>query len=658
MQWNLTPASIKELTGKLIDKSKAVYDRVGSLKADEVTLENVLKAIADDECYYSTQRNMLDFPQHVSTDKTLREASTEADKKLSEFDVEMSMRQDIFDNLVALEKKLSSSKVDVKPETKRYLERLIKLGKRNGLHLSKDIQENIKSIKKRMSDLSIDFSKNMNEENTTLEFTVEELAGTPSDFIDSLEKAEVGKRKVTLKYPHYFPLMKKCRVPSTRQQMEKAFNSRCMAENTPILEELINLRQKMADLLGYPTHASYVLEMRMAKDPTSVTKFLEELATKLRPLKEKEMNVMLEFKKEECKEYGFEYDGKLNPYDVRYFMTMVEEKKYAVDQNKLKEYFPLNVVTKGLLQIYQELLNLKFEQIEKPLTWHDDVTMFSVEDGGDGKLLGYFYLDLHPREGKYGHAACFGLQPGCLKNDGRRQIAVAAMVANFTKPTSDKPSLLTHDEVETYFHEFGHVMHQICAQADYAHFSGTSVERDFVEAPSQMLENWCWEREPLLRMSGHYKDGSHLPDDLLDTLVKSRLANTGCFNTRQIHLATFDQAIHVTDKVDTAALFSALSEKIIGIPTSPDTNMPATFEHLAHGYDAQYYGYLWSEVFSMDMFYTQFKKHGVMNSDVGMAYRKHILCPGGSIDGMDMLKNFLGREPNQQAFLISKGLTV
>ncbi|XP_062905445.1 neurolysin, mitochondrial-like isoform X3 [Mobula hypostoma] len=565
LQWDLTADQVRTRTDALIHRTLQVYDSVGTLDIGEVTYENTLKVLANVENEYVVEQRNLIFLRYVSQHEDVRAASTEADKKLSEFDVDMSMRSDVFQRLVALQERINPKAL--KPEAKRYMERLLKLGQRNGLHLPNKIQSELKDTKKQISELCIEFMKNLNEDTTILLFTRDELGGLPEDFLGDLEKTDDDKYKLTLKYPHYMLTIKECYIPETRRKMETAFYSRCKDANTRILEKLIPLRAKAAELLGFCSHADFVLEMNMAKKRENVAKFLDQLYQKLKPLGEEERSFILDLKRKECAERGF-------------------------------------------------------------------------------------------KDGKYGHASCFDLQPGCLLPDGKRQIVVSALVTNFTKPTKNVPSLLQHAEVATFFHEFGHVIHQICTQADFVMFSGGNVETDFLEAPSQMLENWVWEKEPLKRMSRHYKNGSPIPDDLLEKLVQSRLANTGLINLRRIVFSKLDQSFHTKSFANTAEEYAQLCEDILGIPASPGSNMPATFEHLVDVYDGQYYGYLYSEVFSKDMFHSLFKNNHLMDPEVGTKYRNCILKPGATLDGMDMLKNLLGREPNQNAFLLSKGLVV
>jgi thimet oligopeptidase len=296
--------------------------------------------------------------------------------------------------------------------------------------------------------------------------------------------------------------------------------------------------------------------------------------------------------------------------------------------------------------------------------WHSEVELYQVKDVNTQQLMGHFFLDLHPREGKYGHACMCTLQRGCaIFNDNgeevARQLPVNAMLCNFPKPTAEKPALLSHSDVETFFHEFGHVMHQICGQPQLAHFAGTSVERDFVEAPSQMLENWCWKAASLNRMSGHYTDSTKkIPEALLQGLIKSKNANCGLLVKRQLYFGILDQTMHTSAKCDTAQLCQTLQPKIWGIPAMPGTNFVASFGHLAGGYEAQYYGYMWSEVYSADMFHTMFGEKNLLDPKAGMNYRQKILSWGGSRDAIDSLCDFLGRKPNNTAFLKDKGLKV
>lgn len=643
----LSAADILRLADNVIATSTSAHDTVAAVPLDQVNYENVIAPLANLEAEEFALVQSCVFPALVSTSKEVRDASSEAEKRIDAYNVKCSMREDVY----RVVKAFAEKKVPLSPQAQRFVDRLVRDYERLGLNLSADIRRKVEFLKTTIGELCIEFQQNMNEENRRLYFTESELAGLPADFIKELTRDSDGKLEINLKYPHYFPIMERCKVGSTRKAVAVAYDQRCMDENVTILEKVVAMRNAMAQLLGYRNHAEYAIATRMAKSPAKVKSFLENISSKISPLAKKELAKLEAMKREE------EGDEPFGFQDFRYYIRKAEELEFKVDYETVKQYFPLNVVTAGLLQIYQDLLGLKFKEVAKPTVWHPEVQQYAVTDAETGERMGYFYLDLHPRDGKYTHACVCSLQPGCVQKDGTRQLPVAAMLANFTKPTAEKPSLLGHAEVETYFHEFGHVMHHICSRASFAKFSGLRVEEDFVEAPSQMLENWCLESASLKMMSGHYKDVDHpLPQDICEALMKKKRAYAGLLTKRQLLFGLFDQSIHMRDKADTAAILRDLTPKVMeGIPMLEGTNFSASFGHMAGGYDAAYYGYLWSEVFSAEMFETKFKGN-VLSKVAGREYRDKVLAPGATKDAAVIIREFLGREPTQEAFLRSKGL--
>ncbi|CAH0476142.1 unnamed protein product [Peronospora belbahrii] len=659
LRFDLSVAEIEAETARILAQMKRVDDEIAALAPSAMTFENTVQKLIDLDHEMISRVTNVTFLGQVAVDKETRDACTKADEAIEDFSVQRSMRADVYKSVHMLYEGSIYHKLD--PVTQRYVQRLVQDFERNGLQLPYDKQKEVQAWKQKLSKLGIQFQQNLSEETIEVQFAQDELKGLSEDFIAALEKDSSDKYKVALSYPTVFPILNTCTVESTRKAVEYAFNRRCISTNVAILEEMLEIRHKVALALGYKNHAAYILEQRMAGSPANVKKFLDDLNNKLVPLANKDLNDLLKLKEADCARNGSKFDGKINMWDFRFYMDQFVKKHCSIDSEKLREYFPLSHVTDELLSMYQELLSLKFVEISQPHVWHRDVRMFAVYDSRPGKignLVGHFYLDLFPRAGKYGHAACFTLQQSCVNSSGVREYPAAAMVANFNAPTTSKPSLLGHQEVVTYFHEFGHVMHCLCSEVNIPRFAGTRVERDFVEAPSQMLENWCWEKEPLQRLSSHYETGEKLSDELIARLISTKNVHAGLLNKRQLFFAIFDQTIHSKPKTNTTQLVNQLQREILLIDVTPDTNFAGSFGHLAGGYDAQYYGYMWSEVFSMDMFVSRFKKEGLMNSKTGLAYRELILARGGSVDASNMLDDFLGRKPNQDAFLLSKGLKV
>ncbi|KAF5400849.1 Thimet oligopeptidase [Paragonimus heterotremus] len=659
--WDVIFENVELRTLSLIEKARSVYDTIAV--TNDLSLESIVQKLSLFEADYLKEKNVLDFIQYVFPNKEIRDASVKAAQKISDVEVELGMRKDVFDKFVHIQSKLDST---VPPEVRRYVDRKVRDGRRNGLHLDEEGRKKIEALSKEENRLCINFMHALNEECTVLEFTKDELAGCADDFVNSLKTTPSGKLQLSLKYPHYFPASDKARNPETRMALETAFYSRCVKENYPILKRLLEVRKERSSLLDFSTHADFILETRMARTAQNVCSFLQELEQKLEPLRSKEYARLVELKREECDRLGLPFVNKLAPWDLRYYINLAKERDYLVDRQKLKKYFPLDTVKAGVLRLYQHLLGLTFARVETTDVWHPEVEMYSVMDTEEETLLGYFYLDLHPRDGKYSHAAVFGLQPGCVRSSTtaagegtERQVAVAAIVANLTGPTDEQPTVyLLHDEVRTFFHEFGHLMHHLCARADMAIFSGTFVETDFLECPSQMFENWVWTEDGMKTLLGDAFDA--IPPDSLHKLLVSRTAGAGLFYSRLLLLASFDQAIHTSRwDDDPQEVFVELSRKMMDIDPAPGTCAPASFSHLACGYDARYYSYMWSLILSADMYETRFRHApdgGCLSTSVGLEYRRKILQPGGTKDAADMLRDFLGREPDSSAFFKLMGI--
>ncbi|MCB0309528.1 MAG: Zn-dependent oligopeptidase, partial [Bdellovibrionales bacterium] len=472
--------------------------------------------------------------------------------------------------------------------------------------------------------------------------------------IEKLESTSDGHYKVTLSYPHYFPFMDDAIDAKARKKLYEKYSQRAGPENVKRLEKAIVIRAKIAKLLGYKNHASYVLEERMAKTPEKVKTFLDELKARLEPLRVAELKTMSEYKKKDSPS-----DPTIYEWDWRFYNNQILKKEFQVNPDLVRAYFPLEHVTKEMFEIYQTLLGVEFREVKKPMVWHKDVKMYEVRNRGSKKPRAYFYMDLFPRDGKYTHAGAFPLRQGRYDFKEESYIEpIAAIVANFSAPAKNRPSLLSHDELATYFHEFGHIMHQVLTESKYGWFSGTNTERDFVEAPSQMLENWIWNPQMLKKISSHFETRKPLPDEVIMKLIEARNLNVALKNCRQLMFGLFDLTIHTTvKKVNTTSLWQKIKKEVMGIPSGTGSIRQAAFGHIMGGYDAAYYGYLWSEVFAADMF-AQFESQGLLNGKIGQKYRETILAPGGSQDAEVMLSTFLGREPSTASFFKQLGLTV
>lgn len=613
----------------------------------ERTFENTIMGYERAFDNYGNALGMSGFLSYVSTDKKFRDAANDLQMQISQYMVDVATRRDVYKAI----REYTDTNPRLDPVQAKLVKEMLIGFKNSGMDLNDADLEKFKALNKEKAEYIIKFDKNIQEYKDPLAVTQEQLRGLGEDYIQKLSKTDDGKYLVTLDYPDYVPFMQNADDEQARKELEFKFNRRGGQENVELLEKTLTLRREIARLLGYKNHAELRLEDRMAKNPKTVMAFLKDLQKKLKPLGKKEDKEMIAYKNSKTGKNS----RTLYSWESGYWSNKFRKENLELDSEKIKEYFPSQVVIDGMLDLFGGVFGITFEPVDIPV-WHPDVKAFKIKDKASGELVAYFYMDLYPREGKYKHAACFGLVEGEEKQDGTYQIPFVAIVANLNKPSGDTPSLLKHSEVETLFHEFGHVLHNALTKAKYSAFSGTSVSWDFVEAPSQMLERWAWDPQVLKKISRHYKTGEALPDDLIKRMIAAKNFGAGGMYLRQDFFAQYDMTLHTADTTpDTTKLYFELTKKIRGLPLTKGTIPQASFGHIMGGYDAGYYGYLWSEVIAED-FFGEFKKNGIFNPETGLKFRREILEKGGTLDEEKMVENFLGRPADNKPFLKSIGL--
>jgi len=635
-------------------RANATLDEIAGVPTARRNYENTVLAMDDVQARVFMEARMAGFLAQVSTDPDERARGDRAAADLSNWYSELYKREDLYQALVAFE---ATEPELGGGEGERFLGRLLRDYRRSGMELPATDRARLLEIDRELTDLGIKFRSNIDEDESVLLLTPEECVGVPQAFLDSLPVA-AGLYVAQLSGPVAGYFFGYCEVPTTRHKMSIAYSRRGGQRNVDVLEKMLGLRSEQAHLLGYAHIADYVTETRMAQNAATVWAFYDDLRPKLR---KKALQDLAEFQEAKRTHTG-DSDAEFAAWDFSFYRNWLMKEKYAVDTKLVREYFSLGQVTKGLFEVTQELFGLRFVEIterareEGRTFWHEDVKLFEVWDSETQELLGEFYTDLHPRPGKYTHAAQFPLVLRKRWSDGKLTRPLVALVTNFTKPTAEQPSLLSHGEVETYFHEFGHCLHTILSQGDLAEFSGTAVARDFVEAPSQMLENWVWDADVLARFAKHYETGEPLSDEILAGMIAAKNLGSGLSTEGQVFLGMLDMTYHTDEdgELDTTAVRREVYSETRLFPAIENIHGQASFGHLV-GYHAGYYGYLWSLVYAQDMF-SRFEQEGIMNPVTAREYRNLILSRGGTVDELDMVKQFLGREPNSDAFLRHLGL--
>lgn len=650
LRFDYTPQEISALEERAAKELDINLNFLAAIPADRRDFTNTVRALEDAYTSYWFVPKNLSLLSYFHQDSAVRDAAANleaigVDKKLSVF-----ARKDVYKAL----KEYADTNPQLNHEDMRLLSKWLERFERAGMALSEKDAEAYAQLNTERLNKITRYNVNLNNYKDELVVGREELDGLGETYINRLERTKDGKYIVTLKYPDYNPFMSSAKSEKARKALQEKFARRGGKENVKLLEDTVELRRKQAALLGFKRYPDYVLPVRMAKNYETLEAFLKNLQKEVTPLAQDEMKAYLKLQEETTGQQADE----MTAWNLPYWSNQYKKKYYQVDDDKIKEYFPADKVISGMFEVFGNLFGITFTQADLPV-WHPEVVVYQIKDKKTGELISNFYLDLFPRDGKYTHAATWSFVDRFELPDGHMQTPSVVIAANFTPAGNGTPSLLEHSEVETLFHEFGHVLQMSMATSKYATLTGDNVAWDYIEAHSQLLENWAWQPQVLKKISAHYKTGEALSDGLISSLVKSKNVGVAVAFLRQNFLGQYDLALHTAAKrVDSTKLYAQMMHNISGIPMTKGTYPQASFGHimsLTDPYDVGYYVYAWSLVIAQDIF-SRFEGEGLFNAELGAKLRKYIYTPGTVYDENEMVEKFLGRPYNDKAFLKSLGI--
>ena len=643
-----------------IEEAKAEIDSIVN-NPEAPSFENTIEALEYSGRTLDRVSGIFYNIMEADTDEQMQAIAEEISPLMTEYSMYVSLNKPLFERVKAVY--LMKDSLDLAQDQKRLLEETYKSFARNGANLSDEDKAVYSKYAEELSLATLQFSKNVLAATNayTLHITDStDLAGLPGYVVDMAAMAAKEKGLdgwvITLDYPSFGPFMKYSDVRNLRKDVYMAYMTRSVGgefDNTGIVRKIVDLRIKMSELLGYDTYAAYALENKMAKNQETVEKFLEELLQPSLPYARREVAEILAF----AKAHGFE-DDELKSWDFSYWSEKYKEAEYSLNDEQLKPYFRLEDCINAVFGLAGRLYGLTFEEIHNVPVYHKDVKVYDVKDA-DGRHMALFYADFFPRPGKSGGAWMTAFREQCIYK-GVEERPFISIVTNFTKPTETAPSLLTHGEFTTLLHEFGHSLHGILAEGRYSSLTGTSVPRDFVELPSQIMENWAYEPEYLDTFAKDYRTGEVIPDSLITKIEASKNFLAGYSQVRQLQYGIMDMAWHTLKSMPaegTVEFEKKTMAPMDVMPEVPGTAFSPTFSHIfAGGYAAGYYSYKWAEVLEADAF-SLFKEKGIFSKDVAKSFRDNILSKGSSEDVSVLYKRFRGHDPKPEALMEKLGLT-